>query len=35
MGGMGLDAAMIANTSGDLKKKVGWVAYVDGAAARS
>ena len=32
MGGMGLDAAMIANTSGDLKKKVGWVAYVDGAA---
>lgn len=32
MGGMGLDAAMIANTSGDLKKRVGWVAYVDGAA---
>ncbi len=32
MGGVGLDAAMIANTSGDLKKKVGWVAYVDGAA---
>ena len=32
MGGMGLDAAMIANTKGDLKKKVGWVAYVDGAA---
>lgn len=32
MGGMGLDAAMIANTSGKLKKKVGWVAYVDGAA---
>jgi len=32
MGGMGLDAAMIANTNGDLKKKVGWVAYVDGAA---
>ncbi|CAI9391452.1 diacylglycerol kinase family protein [Microbacterium sp. T2.11-28] len=32
MGGMGLDAAMIANTRGDLKKKVGWVAYVDGAA---
>ena len=32
MGGMGLDAAMIANTSGDLKKKVGWIAYVDGAA---
>ncbi|MFS0866362.1 diacylglycerol kinase family protein [Microbacterium sp. 179-B 1A2 NHS] len=32
MGGMGLDAAMIANTSSDLKKKVGWVAYVDGAA---
>ncbi len=32
MGGMGLDAAMIANTSGTLKKKVGWVAYVDGAA---
>ncbi|MFT4135381.1 diacylglycerol/lipid kinase family protein [Microbacterium sp.] len=32
MGGIGLDAAMIANTSGDLKKRVGWVAYVDGAA---
>lgn len=32
MGGIGLDAAMIANTNGDLKKKVGWVAYVDGAA---
>lgn len=32
MGGMGLDAAMIANTSGDLKKTVGWIAYVDGAA---
>jgi diacylglycerol kinase family enzyme len=32
MGGMGLDAAMIANTRGDLKKRVGWVAYVDGAA---
>jgi diacylglycerol kinase family enzyme len=32
MGGMGLDAAMIANTNGDLKKRVGWIAYVDGAA---
>ncbi|WP_405371944.1 MULTISPECIES: diacylglycerol/lipid kinase family protein [unclassified Microbacterium] len=32
MGGMGLDAAMIANTNSDLKKRVGWVAYVDGAA---
>jgi len=32
MGGMGLDAAMIANTSAQLKKSVGWVAYVDGAA---
>jgi hypothetical protein len=32
MGGIGLDAAMIANTSGDLKKRVGWIAYVDGAA---
>ena len=32
MGGMGLDAAMIANTSGNLKKRVGWIAYVDGAA---
>ncbi|WP_417509989.1 diacylglycerol/lipid kinase family protein [Microbacterium sp.] len=30
--GMGLDAAMIANTRPDLKKSVGWVAYVDGAA---
>jgi diacylglycerol kinase family enzyme len=32
MGGMGLDAAMIANTNGDLKRRVGWIAYVDGAA---
>ena len=32
MGGMGLDAAMIANTNPDLKRTVGWVAYVDGAA---
>lgn len=32
MGGMGLDAAMIANTNPKLKKQVGWVAYVDGVA---
>ncbi len=32
MGGMGLDAAMIANTSPQLKRTVGWVAYVGGAA---
>lgn len=32
MAGMGLDAAMIQNTRSDLKKQVGWVAYVDGAA---
>ncbi|HWI31112.1 MAG TPA: diacylglycerol kinase family protein [Microbacterium sp.] len=32
MSGVGLDAAMIANTSAQLKKTVGWVAYVDGAA---
>jgi diacylglycerol kinase family enzyme len=32
MAGMGLDAAMIANTRPNLKKAVGWVAYVDGAA---
>ncbi|GAA2011506.1 diacylglycerol/lipid kinase family protein [Microbacterium ulmi] len=32
MGGLGLDAAMIANTNPQLKKTVGWVAYVDGAA---
>jgi diacylglycerol kinase family enzyme len=32
MGGMGLDAAMIANTNPKLKKSVGWVAYVDGVA---
>ena len=32
MGGIGLDAAMIANTRPNLKKTVGWVAYVDGAA---
>ncbi len=32
LGGMGLDAAMIANTNPKLKRSVGWVAYVDGAA---
>lgn len=32
MAGIGLDAAMIANTRPQLKKHVGWVAYVDGAA---
>ncbi|MEX0153046.1 MULTISPECIES: diacylglycerol kinase family protein [Microbacterium] len=32
MAGIGLDAAMIQNTRSDLKKQVGWVAYVDGAA---
>ena len=32
MAGIGLDAAMIANTNPALKKNVGWVAYVDGAA---
>ncbi|MDF2576467.1 MAG: sphingosine kinase, partial [Agromyces sp.] len=32
MGGIGLDAAMIANTNPKLKKSVGWMAYVDGAA---
>ena len=32
MGGIGLDAAMIKNTNPQLKKTVGWVAYVDGAA---
>ncbi len=32
LGGMGLDAAMIANTNPRLKRSVGWVAYVDGAA---
>ncbi|MGO2521160.1 MAG: diacylglycerol/lipid kinase family protein [Microbacterium sp.] len=32
LAGMGLDADMIANTRSDLKKSVGWVAYVDGAA---
>lgn len=29
MAGVGLDAQMIANTNPDLKKKVGWIAYVD------
>ena len=29
MAGLGLDAKMIANTDSDLKKKVGWLAYVD------
>lgn len=32
LAGMGLDASMIAKTSPQLKKSVGWVAYVDGAA---
>lgn len=32
MAGIGLDAAMIRNTRPGLKKSVGWVAYVDGAA---
>lgn len=32
MAGIGLDAAMIANTRSQLKRTVGWVAYVDGAA---
>jgi diacylglycerol kinase family enzyme len=32
MAGIGLDAAMIANTRPQLKKHVGWMAYVDGAA---
>jgi len=32
MAGIGLDAAMIANTRAQLKKTMGWVAYVDGAA---
>ncbi|MFD1715229.1 diacylglycerol/lipid kinase family protein [Amnibacterium flavum] len=34
MAGLGLDAKMIANTNPTLKKKVGWLAYVD-AIARS
>lgn len=29
MSGIGLDATMIANTDPDLKKRVGWLAYVD------
>lgn len=32
MGGMGLDAAMIANTNPIFKKAFGWMAYIDGAA---
>ena len=32
MAGMGLDAEMIANTNPRMKKQLGWVAYVDGAA---
>jgi diacylglycerol kinase (ATP) len=34
MAGLGLDARMIANTNPELKKRVGWLAYVD-AIARS
>ncbi|MFP7761992.1 diacylglycerol/lipid kinase family protein [Marisediminicola sp. LYQ85] len=29
MAGLGLDAQMIANTDPELKKRVGWIAYVD------
>lgn len=29
MAGLGLDAKMIANTNAELKKRVGWLAYVD------
>jgi diacylglycerol kinase (ATP) len=32
MAGLGIDAQMIANTRPDLKKKVGWLAYVDAVA---
>lgn len=32
MAGIGLDAEMVARTNPKLKKSVGWVAYVDGAA---
>ena len=32
MAGIGLDARMIANTRADLKKRVGWLAYVDAGA---
>lgn len=30
MAGTGLDAKVIMNTSSDLKRKLGWVAYIDG-----
>jgi diacylglycerol kinase (ATP) len=30
MAGLGIDAKMIANTRSDLKKAVGWLAYIDG-----
>ena len=30
MAGIGIDAAMIANTNPQLKKRVGWLAYIDG-----
>jgi len=32
LAGLGFDAQMIAHTRSDLKKQVGWLAYVDGAA---
>ena len=32
LAGLGIDAAMIANTDPDMKKKVGWLAYVGGIA---
>lgn len=32
LAGIGLDADMITNTRPDLKRSVGWIAYVDGAA---
>jgi len=32
MAGVGLDAQMVANTNPELKRRVGWLAYVDGIA---
>jgi diacylglycerol kinase family enzyme len=32
MAGIGLDAAMIANTRSTMKKRIGWMAYIGGAA---
>ena len=35
MAGFGLDANMLANTDDELKAKIGWLAYIEGAQSRA